>query len=98
MARAKEVAMTLANLHAAASRLLADGDVPIIMRPSLYDKALAWMQAAPRTAPQIAELLGIKTTHASVLLAHLRRQGLIEAIGRVEGKRCPMLLCRAVRG
>lgn len=98
MARAKEVKMTLANLHAAASRLLADGDVPIIMRPTLYDKALSWLRTAPRTAPQIAELLGIKTTHASVLLSHLRKQGMIEAIGWVEGKRCPMLLCRAVRG
>ena len=95
MGRSKEVKLTLANLHATAGRLLADGDVPLIMRPSLYDKALAWMRTAPRTAPQIAELLGIKTTHASVLLAHLRKQGLIESIGWVEGKRCPMMLCRA---
>lgn len=97
MGRSKEVEMTLVNLHAAALRLLADGDVPIVARPTLYDKALAWLRTAPRTAPQIAELLGIKTSHASVLMAHLRKQGRIEAIGWVEGKRCPMMLCRAVR-
>lgn len=97
MARAKEVAMTLTNLHAAASRLLADGDVPIVLHPTLYDKALAWLRTAPRTAPQIAELLGIKTSHASVLMAHLRQQDRIEAIGWVEGKRCPVMLCRAVQ-
>lgn len=44
-------------------------------RQTLRDKALAWLATAPRTAPQIAQLIGVTPRHAACMLWQLRRRG-----------------------
>jgi hypothetical protein len=66
---------TIADLVAAARRVLANGDAAQVPRYTLRQKALAWLQSGPRTAPQIATLLGISSNHAACMLWQMGRQG-----------------------